>query len=131
MTRTPRPKWKSWSIVLLFGLAFLVPMGYAAHFLITAGFKPDVVVYILGLSVPSLLIPTLPRSLKKSILSSGWPARLAFGLPGILTGFILLQFTIFDVGRIPYLESILMIFFSGTLMLLGILLLIPHVYSND
>lgn len=118
--------WRDWMIFLLFGLAFLTPASFAAWVMNDTGMPIGFTVLMVGLSLPSLLIPVLPKKRRIAVLKGGWPARVAFGIPGLIMGILMLQFTILDLGRTSWMNSFALMLFGSMMAFLGALLLFPN-----
>ena len=112
-----------WVVPFIFGLALMTPATFSAFVLMDAGIDRAFAILMVALSFPALLIPILPRPARNTLLRAGWPARVSFGLPAILTGMILMMFVVFQLGYWPYITLISLFSFAGCSLLLGTLVL--------
>lgn len=122
-------KFKQILVAILFSLGFFPPCVFTIYILIESGFQKDMAILLVALCMPSILIPTLPKSYQKDILRAGWPARLAFSLPALVIGLTTVTLTVFELGYWPYLSIVTLGFFSIIVLIGGLFLLLPDSYK--
>lgn len=122
----PTETWKDWALFALFGMALLTPASFGAWTLHHSGLPIGITILMIGLSLPALLVPVLPKKRRVAVMRAGWPARVAFGVPGLMMGILMTQFAILEVGRVPFVNTLSIMTFGGMMAFLGGLLLFPN-----